>query len=204
MAHGPPKLTWTPPGLNTVDYARIGENLTKQVNDLLDAGKDVPIELLNKLDDFKNSPPQKQIISGKQALVQKARPAVQPVPQKPAPTPCPHPPREPVDGLLQAARDSVGYVDLPRPVPSPKAPPPSEAPHVKAMRAIATQSKVDAVDGKKTNGEPRKREENSYEAFVRKHLHVLGGDRKSLHKCIMLRRNMEFNKWQTRNFDFST
>lgn len=73
MAHGPP------PGPNTVDYARIGENLTKQVNDLLDAGKDVPIELLNKLDDFNNSPPQNHIISGKQALVQKARPAVQPV-----------------------------------------------------------------------------------------------------------------------------
>ena len=79
----------------------------------------------------------------------KARPAVQPVPPKPAPTPCPDPPREPVDGLLQAARDSVGYVDLPYPVPPPKAPPPSEAPHVKAMRAISTQAKVDAVDVKR-------------------------------------------------------
>lgn len=84
-----------------------------------------------------------------------------------------------MDGLLQAARDRVGYVDLRYPEPPPKAPPPSEAPHVKAMRAISTQAKVDAgVDGKKKNGEPRKREENSFEAFMRKHLHDLGGDRK--------------------------
>ena len=58
------------------------------------------------------------------------------------------------------------YVDLPYPVPPPKALPPSEAPHVKAMRAISTRAKVDAgVDGKKKNGEPRKREENSFESF---------------------------------------
>ena len=46
------------------------------------------------------------------------------------------------------------------------------------MRAISTQSKIEAVESKKKNGEPRKRDENSFEAFMRKHLHDLGGDRK--------------------------
>ena len=72
MAHGPPKLTWTPPGPNTSEYIWTKESLTKQIHDLLDAGQDVPAEFLDKLDDFNNDTHNRkvrEVLAGQQALV---------------------------------------------------------------------------------------------------------------------------------------
>ena len=164
-------MTLRETGLHTVDYSWTKKDLTKHIHHLLDSGQDVPDEFLRRVDELNNdthTPKVRAFLAGQDALVTKSRPS--PPPAKPRGL-APPTQAQAEEALRRNAREAVGYVDLPSHMPPAKAPP-SEPPHIKAMRAIATQSKLEAQGGPKQENKKK-----AYEHFIKTHTNALGGNR---------------------------